>query len=280
MPMVYLITNKKNGGRYVGFTRRTIAYRWYMHCHAAKKKTGNMLISKAIRKYGKDSFEISVLGEFSGVQDALNAEMTYIAELCPEYNISAGGVGPTGIKWTKERRAKFTVSARKSWTPERKAHHSSIFSGRKLKPEQVEAMRLMDKSYQFKSVVCLNDGLFFGSIKEAAKQYGISARGIGEMLHGRQGKCGGFSFAYASAPISNTKRRSLLLAISHRSVAAMSRRKSRPVVCLSDDTVYQNGVSAAQVYKISPSRVMQLCQTGKISGAGLVFEYADLMEAA
>lgn len=57
MTNIYLITNKINGKRYVGKTIHTIEHRFNQHCN----DTNNTYINVAIRKHGKDNFEVSLL---------------------------------------------------------------------------------------------------------------------------------------------------------------------------------------------------------------------------
>ena len=54
MPSIYLITNNINGKKYVGKTNHTLEYRFAQHCN----KNTNMLIHKAILKYGKENLKI------------------------------------------------------------------------------------------------------------------------------------------------------------------------------------------------------------------------------
>jgi predicted GIY-YIG superfamily endonuclease len=53
--IVYKLTNKLNGKVYVGQTKNTVERRVRSHV-----KTKRSLIGKAIRKYGIESFEISI----------------------------------------------------------------------------------------------------------------------------------------------------------------------------------------------------------------------------
>jgi hypothetical protein len=53
--IVYLITNKINGKKYVGQTSCSLEYRW--KCHK-KISSGCLLMRQAIKKYGEDNFDV------------------------------------------------------------------------------------------------------------------------------------------------------------------------------------------------------------------------------
>lgn len=57
---IYQITNKINGKRYVGkTTKSSILDRWESHLKDCKK--GHTKLYNAIKKYGKENFNIDVL---------------------------------------------------------------------------------------------------------------------------------------------------------------------------------------------------------------------------
>lgn len=89
---IYQITNKINSKRYIGQTRYNIEDRLKSHMYNARNEDndGNILIAKAIRKYGIKNFDIFPLFicDFS---DANNKEINFISKLKPEYNLQQGG---------------------------------------------------------------------------------------------------------------------------------------------------------------------------------------------
>lgn len=64
--IIYIIRNKENNKKYIGQTIQTAEVRFQQHVQSAyndSKRTYNNCLSRAIRKYGQDAFEIAVLAE-------------------------------------------------------------------------------------------------------------------------------------------------------------------------------------------------------------------------
>lgn len=58
---IYCILNSINNKKYIGQTTRTIEKRWNEHIKESKRKNPKYVISRAIKKYGVDNFEIKEL---------------------------------------------------------------------------------------------------------------------------------------------------------------------------------------------------------------------------
>lgn len=101
---LYEIKNLINNKKYIGIT---IDYkrRFRQHC----SKYADSVISKAIKKYGKENFSFTVLKDDLSVEEACNLEIEFIKEqntLVPNgYNVSKGGTANIG---TSNGRAKLT----------------------------------------------------------------------------------------------------------------------------------------------------------------------------
>jgi group I intron endonuclease len=105
---IYLITNKANGKVYVGQTQKTVEFRWRQHVTTAARKN-NMLIYRAIAKYGAEVFEVKTLEAVETKNQANWLESFYIGVTKannPEfgYNLTAGGEGTVGLKFSDEHR--------------------------------------------------------------------------------------------------------------------------------------------------------------------------------
>lgn len=94
---IYCATNKNNGKRYVGQTICELKHRWYRHTYNALTKKVNTRFSEAIRKHGKDAFEVKELQVVEGTQDEADiferAWIELYETLDPEkgYNMTSGG---------------------------------------------------------------------------------------------------------------------------------------------------------------------------------------------
>jgi group I intron endonuclease len=89
---VYLITNLDNDDFYIGKTIKEIEERFSGHKYNYKKT--DTYLYRAMRKYGIDKFEISVLESVDGDLEELNQREKYwIEKLKPTYNMTSGGDG-------------------------------------------------------------------------------------------------------------------------------------------------------------------------------------------
>lgn len=93
--IVYCITNTVTGKQYVGQTTGTLKNRLYAHKHVAKKGVGSYRLSRAIRRYGFESFTARVLQECASGEELDAAEIAWIERLqttAPKgYNVRGGG---------------------------------------------------------------------------------------------------------------------------------------------------------------------------------------------
>lgn len=94
MAIIYRIINKVTQQSYVGKTTRSLNERFADHIQNAK--TGKTYLYSAIRKYGRDNFELHLLEECK--EDVLDSrEIFWISELntlAPAgYNMTQGGTG-------------------------------------------------------------------------------------------------------------------------------------------------------------------------------------------
>lgn len=76
--IIYKITNKINGKIYIGQTVNDLSRRWSQHISCAKRKDTNMSIVNAIRKYGKDNFDIEEIDRATCLQELSIKEEFFI----------------------------------------------------------------------------------------------------------------------------------------------------------------------------------------------------------
>lgn len=90
---LYKIENKINGKFYIGKTNNT-SKRWKQHCYYSKNKS-NLLIHKAIRKYGLENFDFIIINKYDTEKEVCEAEINEIkiSDKNKIYNIALGGNG-------------------------------------------------------------------------------------------------------------------------------------------------------------------------------------------
>lgn len=144
---IYVLTNRVNNCQYVGQTIKSVKTRWRSHVASSKKPQFD--IGKAIDQYSEYAFDVEeVFVAFD--KDGLDAaEISWIAELDPVYNMTRGGAGAPTKETSPELRAKRSEAAKKRWAdPEWKAKtiaqypaDARIASGKRLAKHNGGAVR-------------------------------------------------------------------------------------------------------------------------------------------
>lgn len=133
--IIYCITNLINGNQYVGQTSQLLKKRWYKHCSDSKAdRNKDMVICKAIKKYGKKNFKIEQIDQANNQRELDEKEVFWIAKLNTfkkGYNSTLGGNGRSGYKLSEETKQKIS-----------KAH-----KGKKLSKEHKKKLSKAKKNY-------------------------------------------------------------------------------------------------------------------------------------
>lgn len=137
--VIYAIGNKVNGKIYIGKSATlTAERRWKYHLwDAARGKPWP--IHRAIRKYGAESFVLMTLHSRIRTEERLNLlERKWIRELKANdrkigYNLTEGGDGITGFKFSLSSRRKMSRSM---------MGNTNTPKGRKQSPEHLEKRRI------------------------------------------------------------------------------------------------------------------------------------------
>lgn len=142
---VYRWTNKVNGKTYVG-SSVLLSRRFLVYYNLIKIGKSNMLIAKALLKYGYSNFSLEIL-EYCEPEVLISREQYYLDLLKPEYNILTLAGSSLGYKHSEETLAKLkliTNEHRKgitfSQSEETKAKISKTMTGRKHTEKTIAKM--------------------------------------------------------------------------------------------------------------------------------------------
>lgn len=109
MVYVYYFQNLINGKIYIG---KTDDFYKRIKEHISLSKTGKKIFSihRAIRKYGISNFEVNIINICDSEVQANEEEKFWISYLKEQnivlYNLTDGGEGSSGVKWSDESREK------------------------------------------------------------------------------------------------------------------------------------------------------------------------------
>lgn len=214
--IIYCVTNKINGKKYIGQTIRTLDRRMQFHIHDAFKRNFANCFCRALRKHGKDVFEWRILMPAID-QDHLNLLEDYwirvFNTLAPNgYNLKTGGSHgkPTDITrqlirktvkklWQNPEYAKAMSDAHKNHYPKIKKSMKRLWQN----PEYAEMMSkahigkyMGAKHSRAKAVKCIETGIIYGSMHEATRETGINRRCISFVVNGQHKTAGGFYWQF------------------------------------------------------------------------------------
>ena len=155
--VVYKVTNKVNGHFYIGQTKTSFAARWSKHCGDARNGAG-WVMAAAIRKYGPDSFEHSILEECADKDELNAAEIRYITMLKPQYNAMGGG-GQLGSP-SAEVRAKISKAGKGQKRSETALANMRLAQkGRTVSPESTaKSQATLAEQREFKKAYAILSG--------------------------------------------------------------------------------------------------------------------------
>lgn len=161
---IYMLTCRINGKKYIGQSIN-ISRRLKEHEYESKINRDHVLIHEAVRKYGWENFDKSVL-EFCPIEKLDELEIYYITKLSPEYNLAkGGGAGARGYKHSEESKNKISKV-------------------------------LVGNQYGAKKIVNVETGRIFNSIKLAATSVGKTRDVIWRALYGRIQTAGGYHWKF------------------------------------------------------------------------------------
>jgi group I intron endonuclease len=201
---IYKIVNKITNKSYIGKSNN-VAKRWQQHktfpFSKGKNRNQCLKLYRAIRKYGVDNFDFSIIQEYENSEECDQAEINFIKEhqtIQNGYNITSGGTGPSGPNhpWygkhhTEESKKKSSIShTGKKLGPasnERKKKISEALTGKEKplqKGENNHASKLEEKDIPTIRTM-FDRGI---SQVQIAKLFGVSNVAISCIIRGKTWK--------------------------------------------------------------------------------------------
>ena len=178
--IIYKIQNKINGKIYIGQTKHELTRRFAGHIKS------RMVIGRALRKWGVESFEVSII-DYAENKPIANAKekywiKTYDCRLPNGYNLAPGGEGGDLSKFRKygpssdETREK--ISKKLKGRPSPMKGRDSVMKNKKMTEEQKASMR-KPKSEVGRS-----------NISKKAKELYAAGKGSFNIINGKGNKFG------------------------------------------------------------------------------------------
>jgi group I intron endonuclease len=218
---IYLLVNTLNDRKYVGITTVSVYKRWQGHQDSCK--ADEMIVTRAILKYGSDCFKVVIIGTASSKEQLDNYEKEAISFYKSKvdesgYNISNGGFS-TGkhsdstkmkisetkrsqnLKISQEHKDAIGAASRRSKSKEHIAKIAASNTGKRRSKEFCLKHKLLKQSRTGKPIIAISPlGVEhkFPCIREASRQLGLASRClIGNILKGVYSQYKGWTFKYA-----------------------------------------------------------------------------------
>lgn len=190
------------GKIYIGCTSQKLTRRWdngngYKYSHKE--------FYSDIQKFGWNNFLHEIIASGLSEEAGYLLEAEYIKKYNttnPEYgyNKSTGGKGSMGCFWSEERRRQRSDAVKGDKNPmygkpcdgERRRKISEAHMGMRHSEESIEKMRRVHS----KRVICIDTGVIYSSVLEAAANVGAKPQNISAVCCGKQKTCSGYRWKY------------------------------------------------------------------------------------
>ncbi len=185
---IYKITNMLNGKAYVGVTTKTIQERFDAHLNRAVKERS--AIQKALKKYGKENFEIIEIDTAISEQELFEKEKFWIAHFNTfsknGYNLTEGGGGI--VNMSQEMRDR--ISKKKKGVPCLKQRGKTI-----SKEQRISISRTLGAS-QVKGTNLTTGEIILLDYPRQGKEFGFNPSLICAVINGKRNHHKGYTFEY------------------------------------------------------------------------------------
>lgn len=199
MGQIYKIFNDINSKLYIGKTTKNSEHRFKEHLSQINDGTA---IHNAMKKYGIDKFHIEILEDnIFDNQILAEREKYWILKLNSQtpngYNIASGGEGGNGthaknlIQWRIDnpQLAQKNIDILQNWIKDNpdKVKENNLKGAKTRKEKYGKAITKEANEASKKAVKCLETGIIYDSVKEAALALGhTSGAHIGQVCNGQR----------------------------------------------------------------------------------------------
>ena len=258
---IYQIRNTVDRKVYIGQSKN-VELRYKQHFgDLGRGVHGNQHLQNAFWKYGKDSFEFSVL-ELCPIELLDEREIYWISQLDAVkngYNMTMGGGGTRGIVPSEETRKKQSELSKQRW-------ENPAFRERMIKSIQKAA------ETERVSVIQIETGRIFTSVTEAGQSVGHGSSDISAACTGKCHVCGDYHWRYYTPEIEailNSSGFDLWRA------SILSTGKTSPVVCIETGEMFSSIRDAENKTNIHYSSISKCCLYKAKSAHGFHWRYAN-----
>lgn len=230
---IYKHTNLINGKAYIGQTSATDPKTRWANGRGYNRR--NPIFYNAIQKYGWDNFSHEILVDgITTLEEANRLEIEFIAKYhtyikdpeCWGYNTTIGGSGRSHLQ-----------------LEETKQKISNSLKGRIFTEEHKEKI---SKTLKRKRIICIETGIVYESISEAARQTGIRRENLKAAVNRSRSSAGNYHWAETT----DIERIQKLRQLNGKHKAA-----KRKVLCVETGTIYESITEAARAIKCNQSAI-------------------------
>lgn len=188
--IIYCITNKLNGMKYVGQTIRSAEERFEEHA-----RHNNTYIERTVKKYGKENFTVEVIDSALLIDDLNKKEKYWIRKLNTKkpngYNLCDGGDNTFGYIHRPESRLLMSQVQKVLGNQVGNKNH---FYGKKHSDETKLKMRTTH--WNKKKVMNVKTGVVYDSCAEAARLNGLNRNMVARVARGEANSTKGTRWEY------------------------------------------------------------------------------------
>jgi group I intron endonuclease len=276
--ILYKITNKITGKRYIGQTIQELDLRWQQHCY---KSEGCLYLVNAIKKYGKKNFEVLPISRCNTKEEMDDRERYYIKlynTLAPNgYNLKSGG--SLNSKPSAETRARMSIAQKKRANAPGQKEISSAISkafhaadpgiavrhGLKIKqrfkdnPEESDRQSLARGAKPFKAFDKNTGEIVWKGFNQVACEIalGVFQSNIWNCLKLKKKSCNGYIFRY----------------VGEEDIVYVENTGEIKVVCLETGEIFDSVTIASEVLNVSRTGISKVCRLKGKSVGGMTFRY-------